>query len=159
LNGRRQRAGLLPVIGAFRLVKGILLLALGFGLLKLMNRDLASHIQTWMQHWHVDPDNRYLRHFVSKLSHLNSRNITLVSAATLFYGGLFITEGVGLLMRKRWAEMLTVIATASFIPLEIYHLVRHFSPVKIVVIIINAAIVVYLIWRLRSDVSGRRSEV
>ena len=112
-----------------------------------------------MQHWHVDPGNRYLRDFVSKLSHINSRNVALMSAATIFYAGLFMTEGVGLLMRKRWAEFLTVIATASFIPLEIYHLVRHFSPVKIVVIIINAAIVVYLIWRLRSDVSGRRSEV
>ena len=124
-----------------------------------MNRDLASHIQTWIQHWHVDPDNRYLRHFVSKLSNINSRNITLVSAATIFYASLFITEGVGLLMRQRWAEMLTVIATASFIPLEIYHVVRHFSPIKIAVIVINAAIVIYLICRLKSDVTGRRAEV
>lgn len=149
LNERKQRAGLLPVIGAFRLVKGILLLAISFGLLKLINRDLASQIQSWMQHWHVDPENRYLRSLVSKLSHVNSRNVVLASAATAFYAGLFITEGIGLLMRKRWAEVLTVIATASFIPLEIYHVVRHYSVAKLVVIVVNAAIVVYLLWRLR----------
>ena len=60
-------------------------------------------------------------------------------------------EGVGLLLLKRWAEIFAVIVTASFIPLEIYHLVRHVSPIKIVVIILNAATVAYLIWRLKHD--------
>jgi uncharacterized membrane protein (DUF2068 family) len=55
------------------------------------------------------------------------------------------------LLMKRWAEIFTIIITGSFIPLEIYHLVTHFSAMKIVVIIVNAAIVAYLIWRLKKE--------
>lgn len=146
-----KSTGMIRFIGAFRLVKGILLLALGFGALKLLDHDVAGQIQHWVQQWQVDPGNRYIRAGVTKLSHLDSHNVALMSAATIFYAGLFITEGIGLLMLKRWAEILTVIATASFIPLEIYHLLRHFSGIKVGVIVINAAIVVYLIWRLKKQ--------
>jgi len=53
-------------------------------------------------------------------------------------------------MRKHWAEYFTVITTAALIPLELYELARHFSWAKIVVLLVNVAIVVYLIARLRS---------
>jgi len=44
-----------------------------------------------------------------------------------------LTEGVGLALRKRWAEYLTIIATSSLIPLEVYELIQHFSVMKILV--------------------------
>src|SRR3954469_16316023 len=99
------------LIGAFRLLKGILCFAVGFGALKLLHRDVASEIQNWVQLWQVDPGNRYVQALVRKVSHIDSRSVALMSAATIFYAGLFTTEGVGLLMRKPWAEILTVIAT------------------------------------------------
>jgi uncharacterized membrane protein (DUF2068 family) len=52
-------------------------------------------------------------------------------------------------MRKHWAEYFTVITTAGLVPLEIYELARHFSWAKIAVFVVNVAIVVYLIARLR----------
>ena len=52
-------------------------------------------------------------------------------------------------MRKHWAEYFTVITTAALIPLELYELARHFSWAKIVVLLVNIAIVVYLITRVR----------
>jgi uncharacterized membrane protein (DUF2068 family) len=53
-------------------------------------------------------------------------------------------------MRKHWAEYFTVITTAALIPLEIYELAAHFSWTKIMVLLVNIAIVVYLIARLRN---------
>jgi uncharacterized membrane protein (DUF2068 family) len=50
-----------------------------------------------------------------------------LSVGTFFYGGLFATEGIDLLLRKRWAEYFTIITTSLFIPLEIYEIV-HISP-------------------------------
>jgi uncharacterized membrane protein (DUF2068 family) len=52
---------------------------------------------------------------------------------------------------KHWAEYFATIITASFLPIEIYEVAVKFSAVKIVVIVLNAAIVVYLIWRLRQE--------
>jgi uncharacterized membrane protein (DUF2068 family) len=64
---------------------------------------------------------------------------------------LVLTEGIGLAMRRKWAEYFTVFVTASLIPLEIYELVEKFSFIKIVVISINFAVVLYLALGLRAD--------
>ena len=60
---------------------------------------------------------------------------------------VFLVEGTGLLFRKRWAEWMTVGVTASFVPVEIYELVKHFSVGKIFALALNIAIVLYLVWR------------
>jgi uncharacterized membrane protein (DUF2068 family) len=72
-----------------------------------------------------------------------------LSIGSFFYAGLLITEGTGLLLVKRWAEYFSVIVTGSFIPLEVWELFRRFSAAKVLVIILNIAIVVYLLGRLR----------
>lgn len=56
---------------------------------------------------------------------------------------------MGLLLRKRWAEYFTIVTTAGLIPLELYELARHVSLAKIVVLMLNVAIVIYLIRRVR----------
>lgn len=130
-----------------------MLVAIGFGALRFLHRDLATSIQKWFQYWHVDPDSHFFRTVIGKATGIKSNKIALASVGSFFYATLFLIEGIGLLMLKRWAEIFTVIVTASFIPLEVYHLVKHFSAMKIVVILINAAIVVFLVWRLKHDKS------
>jgi uncharacterized membrane protein (DUF2068 family) len=72
-----------------------------------------------------------------------------VSFGTFFYAALLLTEGVGLALGKRWAEYFTIIATASFIPLEIYQIFHHANMTKIVLLLINVAVVWYLALELR----------
>jgi uncharacterized membrane protein (DUF2068 family) len=71
-----------------------------------------------------------------------NRHVNNLSAG---YGLLFLTEGTGLLLRKRWAEWLTIIATGSFIPLEVYELVREFTAVRLALLLVNTAVLVFLI--------------
>jgi len=52
---------------------------------------------------------------------------------------------------KRWAEWFTIIITSSLVPVEIYELYRHPTATKILVLIINVAVVIYLLYRIRSD--------
>ncbi len=76
----------------------------------------------------------------------------MLSVGAFVYAGLFLTEGVGLLMRKRWGEIVTIVITGSFLPFEIYELiVKEFSVVKLLLLIANAAVLVYLIWHLRHE--------
>jgi uncharacterized membrane protein (DUF2068 family) len=69
---------------------------------------------------------------------------------TFLYAGLFATEGIGLLLRKRWAEYFTIVTTSGLIPLEIYEIALHFTVTKLVVVFVNALIVWYLAARVRS---------
>jgi uncharacterized membrane protein (DUF2068 family) len=72
----------------------------------------------------------------------------------LVYAALLLTEGCGLLLRRRWAEYLTVVATGALVPLEVYEIARHRTWTRLAVLVVNIAIVWYLIARLR----GRAEE-
>src|SRR6476646_1534223 len=133
------------LIGLLKLLKGILLFASGVGLLKLLHKDVGDFVMQWINTLHFDPDNRHIQSILVKASILNERQLKELSIGSFFYAGLLITEGTGLLFVKRWAEYFSVVVTGSFIPLEVWELFRHFSAVKVVVIIVNVAIVVYLI--------------
>ena len=63
--------------------------------------------------------------------------------------GLFVVEGMGLWRQKRWAEYLTVIATASFVPLEVYELVKDVTLPRIAALLANLLVVAYLVGVLR----------
>jgi uncharacterized membrane protein (DUF2068 family) len=72
-----------------------------------------------------------------------------LSVGSFLYASIFLTEGIGLLARKHWAEYLTLISTGLFIPLEIYELAHRFTAVRLAVLVINVATVWYLAARLR----------
>jgi uncharacterized membrane protein (DUF2068 family) len=76
--------------------------------------------------------------------------LKVASVGTFVYAGLLLTEGAGLLLQKGWAEYFTIITTGALVPLEVYELVRHVTAAKIIVLIVNVAIVVYLVVRVRS---------
>ena len=98
----------------------------------------------------MDQDNRYLHGILVRVFRVTPKQLKTLSVGTFIYAGLFLTEGVGLLLRKHWAEYFTIITTGAFIPLEIYELVRHFTITKVVVTVINVLIVWYLVARVRS---------
>jgi len=137
------------LIAIFKLIKGVLLVATGIGALRLLHKDVAAVAEHWIDVLRVDPDNRYVQALLVKLVNVNDRALEELSAGTLFYAAVFLTEGTGLLFRKRWAEYFTVIVTGSFIPLEAYELLRHPGTAKAFVILLNLAIIAYLIVRLR----------
>jgi uncharacterized membrane protein (DUF2068 family) len=137
------------LIGGFKLIKGLLLLAVGFGALHLLHKDIEDVTATWAAHLHLNVGNRYVDAVLGKLLSLNDRRLKAISAGTFFYAALLSTEGIGLLLRKRWAEYFTVIVTGSFIPLELYELARHVTVTRVVLLGINVAIVWYLVVVLR----------
>ena len=57
---------------------------------------------------------------------------------------------------KRWAEWFTVIITSSLVPFEVYELYRDPSAMKILVLVINVAVVIYLLYRIRSHEEGSK---
>lgn len=141
----------LVLIGVLKLFKGAMLLLVAIGVLRLIGGDVAMHLEQWCRRLNVDAENRWLHEIIEKVSGLTPRKMSFLSAGTFFYSALFLTEGVGLSLKKRWAEFFTVIVTASFLPLEIYEIVKEFKPIRLALVIVNAAIVVYLIWRLARE--------
>ena len=140
----RRGDRLVVAIGAFKLVKCGLLLALGLGWLFGVERGASwANAAGWTG---ALAGHRQVRAMVVRLASIDAQQARELAIAALVYAAVFAVEGIGLILRKRWAEWLTVIVTASFIPFEVYELVRHGGAGKIVAIVLNVAIVVYLAW-------------
>jgi uncharacterized membrane protein (DUF2068 family) len=88
-------------------------------------------------------------HELDKLFTLKSSTLELVGLAVWVYAIVEGVEAVGLWFQKRWAEYLTFVVTASFIPIEVYELIHKFTPFKILALVINVAIVIYLLYAKR----------
>ena len=149
MQRRESNSRGLWLIAAFKIFKGLALLAGGIGALKLLHKDVAAEAELWIELLRVDPRNHYIHRVLEKLSILDARKLKELSVGTFFYSALFLTEGIGLALRKRWAEYFTIVSTSLFIPLEVYELAKHPSLAKAILLLANAGIVAYLVMELR----------
>jgi uncharacterized membrane protein (DUF2068 family) len=149
-NGKRD--AWLILIGIVKVLKAALLIAVGIGAIRLLDGNIADEVERWVRQLNVDAWNPFFQTFPAKVERMSPHKLSLVCAGAFAYAGLFLTEGVGLLLRKRWGEIFTIIITGSFFPFEIYHLVaKGFSVFKILLLLGNVAVVIYLIWRLKHE--------
>ena len=80
----------------------------------------------------------------------------MLGVGSFVYAALFLTEGIGLWMAKRWAEWFSVIITSSLVPFEIYEIYRHPTVLKFGALLLNLAVVAYLVYRIRTDDAASR---
>jgi uncharacterized membrane protein (DUF2068 family) len=90
-----------------------------------------------------------LRHRIDELFSLRTSRLHLFAAIALLYALIEGIEAVGLWYAKRWAEYLTFIVTASLLPLEVYEISHHVTPFKVVALLVNLAVVAYLLYAKR----------
>ncbi|HZE12249.1 MAG TPA: DUF2127 domain-containing protein [Chthoniobacterales bacterium] len=147
-HSARRRA--LFGIAIFKWIKGALLLAVAAGAISLFHKDVQTHVEHWITVCRIDPDNLYIAAALEKLDLVHTRELKQLSFLSAFYAAIFLTEGTGLALRKRWAEYLTIIATGLLIPLEIYELWKTPTVLKGALLLGNIAIVVFLVWIVRS---------
>lgn len=131
-------------------MKALLLIATGIGAIRLLHKDVANTVIHWIEVLRVDPDNRFVHATLAKIFRVTPKQLKELSVGTFIYAGLFATEGLGLLLRKHWAEYFTIVTTGALIPLELFELARHFTLTKVAVTLVNVLIVWYLVARVRS---------
>jgi uncharacterized membrane protein (DUF2068 family) len=145
---------MIRLIALFKLLKGILLIALGVAALKLLHTNIAGVVEDWARALGFLQNSRFVGRALSVAAALTPDRVRDVIVGSFLYGGLFLTEGIGLWLVKRWAMWFTVIITGSFLPLEIYELARHPSAGKAGILVINLVLAVYLARRIRDERSG-----
>jgi uncharacterized membrane protein (DUF2068 family) len=141
---------LLRLIALLKLAKGLLLLGAGVGALRLLHADVLEAVLVLSDRLNLDPQNRYVEAAIERLALVDAHTLRSLEVGSFVYAALLLTEGVGLWRRRHWAEYFTVVVTGSFVPLEAYELTRRFTAVRLVVLLLNVAIVAYLVRRIRS---------
>jgi uncharacterized membrane protein (DUF2068 family) len=147
--------GILRLIAVFKFAKALLVIATGLGLWSFYNPTFATALYRLMRRLPYTFEQRLLREALAFLSGMSPARIQIIATATFAYAALFLIEGVGLWRGRHWGEVLTVAATSSLVPIEVYEIARHVTAVKILVLVLNLAIVAYLIARLRRERGGK----
>jgi uncharacterized membrane protein (DUF2068 family) len=141
----------LRVIGTYKLAKALVLIAAGIVVFRLDPDAVARHsvrLVTWLR---LDPDNRLVHRALARLAGLDAMRFEEIGAGVVVYGLLYVVEGVGLLLQKRWAEYLVVVTTGFLIPVEVFEFLHRPRIVPVVVVVVNVAIVAYLVARLKRE--------
>ena len=146
---------LVRLISLVKLLKAVLLIAVGVGAMKLLQADATKVLEQWAAKLPLGPGSRYLGRVILEETSLTPNKLKDLAVGSFVYAGLFLTEGIGLWLVKCWAEWFTVIITCSLVPVEFYEIYRSPSAIKVLVLIINIAVVGFLLYRIR----GERSDV
>ena len=145
------------LIALGKLFKATVLIVAGIVALKMLDGHSAIDLHRWITRAGLAPSNRLINDLLEQIAGLNRTRLAEIGIGSFIYAGLFLTEGLGLLFKKRWAEYFTIVITGSFIPLEIYEVIRHVTAGRIIAVVLNAAAVAYLVWHLRhSDQQKKR---
>jgi uncharacterized membrane protein (DUF2068 family) len=147
----RGLAGRMPAtlswIIAFEAFKALALAALGVALLTTRHADPVDLLIRFALAVHLPLTSRLLDRVLTFLANLTVSRQMALAISAFAYALLMGTEGVALYFRHPWARWFTIVATASLIPLEIYELVREPHPTRFAVLVVNAAVVIYLVRR------------
>lgn len=137
------------LIGLFKLSKALFFTCLGIAALHMVNRSLGDLVLRVTDALPLDPEGRFVSLLMDKADLIGNHQLREFSLATLGYAMVCLTEGVGLLRRKAWAEYFTVVLTAMALPWEIFELARKPSWFRAGVLAVNIVVLLYLVWILR----------
>lgn len=80
---------------------------------------------------------------------LHGNTIAVLAATATVYAVIEGVEAIGLWHERRWAEYLTAIATAGFLPFEVHELIKRFTVFRVGGFVVNLALLLFLLWDKR----------
>ena len=153
-----KRAPTLYFIVGIKLLKGVTALLLALGAFSLTDNNLPEDFRKVLEFFHLDPENKFFLEIANRLNEVTPANLNWLAGVSIAYGLFMLVQAVGLACRVSWAVWLVIIESAFFIPIEVLELVRRHGPNPdhphliahphigvAIVLLINVAIVWYLL--------------
>jgi|WetSurMetagenome_2_1015567.scaffolds.fasta_scaffold379452_2 uncharacterized membrane protein (DUF2068 family) len=135
----------LILIAAFKLAQALLFAAVGVGVLRLVHKDVGDELQRFVDHLRFNTEPRFINFLLERAEIIDDDMLRRIGAAVFIYAGLDLVEGIGLYFEKTWAEYLTLVVTASFLPWELFEVFGRITPIRISLLTVNALVFVYLL--------------
>ncbi len=145
---REPSKGGLRVVALFEATKGALVLAVGFGLLAFIHKDLHLAAEQLVRHMHLNPARHYPQIFIDAANHVSDGRLLAMAVAAFLYSVVRFIEAFGLWRQRQWAEWFALLTGGMYIPVEFYENLRGVTWAKATVLTVNAAIVMYLAYVL-----------
>ncbi len=148
----------LVLIAAYKFLLALFFIGIGVGAMRLLHKDIDDVLTRIASDLRFNPESRFVNFVLDKASLLNDPMLRRIGLAAFCYAALGIIEGIGLYLEKAWAEYLTLIITASFLPFEIHELVRKLTWIRVSLLVINILVLLYLL-KVIVDSAKRKSRL
>jgi uncharacterized membrane protein (DUF2068 family) len=156
-SGSKRHNGFLLLIAVYKFCHALLFFAIGFGVHRLLHKDIADQIELLARHLRFNPESRLVNFILEKASLINDPVLRRIGFVVDCYATVTLIEGIGLYLEKAWGEFLTLAITASFLPWEIFEIVRRVTWIRVGLLTINILVFVYLL-RLVIDRARHRTK-
>jgi len=148
-------------VAVFEAAKGLLVLALGLGLLRFLHKNLQDIAEQIMRFLHASPGGHISSLFITAASHASDKSLWALAGTAMVYSLVRFAEAYGLWHDREWAEWFALLSGALYLPWEMYSLIRHPALLKWVILLANVAVVLYmLVLRVQANAhrNGARSD-
>ena len=137
--------------------KGVLVLLAAFGFAEILLRhiDLEDAAQNLLYVLHIDPDRRISHALMHLAGRMMDANLITVLAIACVYSTLRFIESYGLWRQRVWAEWLSIVSGAVYLPFEFYNLIRRPTMAHWVILLVNIGVVLYIAWVRWDEVKER----
>jgi uncharacterized membrane protein (DUF2068 family) len=142
-----ERAGL-RAVAVFEALKGAIVLVAGFGLTRLVHRDVEHAAEALIDRLHLNAVKKFPHIFLQLAANMTDAQLWGLAALAMTYALLRFAEAYGLWFQRRWAQWLAAVSGAIYAPVEIYELARGVSWIKVGALLLNAAVVTYMCYTL-----------
>jgi uncharacterized membrane protein (DUF2068 family) len=146
------------VLAGAKIAKGVALACLSLGVFDLIHRDLTVLAQRFVQIARISPENKYVEIALEKLGLVEPSTLIRLGMLSALYASIQLIEGLGLWFGAAWAEYMVVISTGIFVPEECLGILHHPTWIRLAVLVINAAILVYVARIVWNRYQQRQSE-
>ena len=128
-------------IAVFEAVKGVFVLAAGFGLLHLLHRDAHRIACEFISKVHLNPAQKYPKIFIDLSDHITDGKLWFFASLAMIYSAFRFIEGYGLWKERVWGEWLAVVSGTIYLPIEIYEVCVKVSVVSVFALVANIVVV------------------
>lgn len=140
----KKSNGFLKFIVAYKAIFSIAELGISASFFHFIGKNLALEVTHLAVNLNLDMENRVVHSVIEQAGVMGEGTMMGITVFVFFLGVLNMIEAIGLYMRQRWAEWLTVFATGALIPLEAYEVYSHVTSLRVAILIINVLVVYYL---------------
>ncbi len=134
----------LVLIAVYKLLLALFFAALGVGALRLVGKDVGDIAFRIASDLKFNPEGRFVHFLLERASLLEDPLLRRIGLGAFCYAAISIAEGIGLYLEKAWGEYLTLVITASFLPLEIVEVMHRQTVARIGLLVVNVAVLIYL---------------
>lgn len=139
----------LKAIALFKLFKALTLIAAGLGAWGLLNPSWDAVALSSLDQLSLEHGRRFASylaaHVLPYLTAATPQRLVALALGSFLYASIFLVESAGLWRRKRWAEYLTVLVTASLLPFEIVAIFHVLTRPRVITLVLNIMVVTYLL--------------